>query len=905
MRRSTGVPDPSSETNDLDKQYDPLISPHSAHANAIVAAFGIDPARGLSASEADERLRKEGFNQLRETNANPIWRILLKQFSSIVVWLLIFAAIAAFLTESSLEGFAIVVVLLINALTGFAIEWQADRSLQSLRKATRVTARVRREGYVQTVDSAEIVRGDVVVLAAGDRVPADARLVDSASLSTNESTLTGESLAVEKSVDPVSEVAPIAEHKSMVFLGTSVLTGRAVAIVTATGSRTQLGRIGKLLEHAPERDTPLERRLADLGRRLVYIVLGIGAVVLLAGLIRGEPFWLMIEVSISLAVAAVPEGLPAVTTLILAVGLLRMARRSAIVRRLAAVETLGSTTVICTDKTGTLTENRLSAQEIFLSSGKKISVRDEIGKGPTKDELLVRLLRVGLLCNEAAFHSIDSQSVADPTEAALIAVAHQAGLEIESELNELRVIKDLPFSPIAKKMTVAFEDRAGHSLAMLKGAPSVVLTACQTFVDREYSSIRLTEEIRKAFLEINENMAGRALRVLAFADKRLASNGEDLDGGYAFLGFVAMADPPRRGAADAIRKAKAAGIRVVMLTGDQMLTANAIARQLGLSDDHDIVALHSRDLTEADESRYTELARQAHVFARVTPEDKLKIVKALQRDGEIVAVTGDGVNDAPALKQADIGIAFGERGTDVAKEASDIVLTDDNFSTIVNAIENGRTIYANIVRFVHLMFSQNLGEIVVILGAFIVGLPLPLFPLQILWLNLVTDVFPALALAMEPSTPATMRRKPRPPTETLLSARFMTLIAWQGAMLALIALSAYFWALRSYGEGDHARTIALFSLVAVQLGHLFNCRSQTLTTFRRFFSNPYMFLAVAIVVVLQLIALWYAPLSHILGLSMLSLQDLAAIGITFLLPITVVEIFKLQWTLGSETSVNE
>lgn len=870
-------------------------APQAAKAEDVLARFEVDPAHGLASSEAAARLLKNGPNKLEESHGIPPWKMLLKQFSSVIVWLLAAAAIGAFATGSSIEALAIVVVLVINAWIGFGIEWQADNSLQALRKATRITTRVKRDGHVQTIDSSQIVPGDIIVLVAGDRVPADARLVEAIDLSTDESTLTGESLAVEKSIDAVDATAPIADQRPMVFLGTNVVTGRAVAVVTSTGSRTELGNIGRMLGYTLERKTPLERRLADLGRRLVYIVLTIAAIVLLLGLLRGEQPVLMVEVAISLAVAAVPEALPAVTTLILALGVLRMARRSAIVRHLAAVETLGSTTVICTDKTGTLTENRLSVQELFLSDGSAVRVAAKILDPSGANELVIRLLRVGVLCNEAAFHTIDTASVADPTDAALIAVASHFGLDVVVERKARRVVREIPFSPNEKRMTVAFEDREGGVFAMEKGAPSVVLRACRSYIGPQGRTNEMTDEAREAFLRLNEDMASRALRVLAFAEKSLDNRTADLDSGYTFLGFMAMADPPRPGAASAIHEASSAGIRVVMLTGDQMSTARAIAEQLDLTRDHDIVALHSQDLADADDSQLAELARRAHVFARVTPEDKLTIVKALQRDGEIVAVTGDGVNDAPALKQADIGIAFGERGTDVAKEAADIVLTKDDFSVIIKAIEGGRTIYANIVKFVHLMFSKNLGEVIVIFAAIVAGLPLPLLPLQILWINLVTDVFPALALALEPSDQETMLRPPRPPNETLLSPRFMILIAWQGAMLAAIALGEYLWALRSYGEGDHSRTVALFALVSVQLGHLFNCRSQTRSTFVRFFSNPFLFAAVAVVIALQLIAVYFGPLAHVLGLVTLSVRDWAAVGVAFVLPIAIVELTKLIW----------
>jgi Ca2+-transporting ATPase len=443
-------------------------------------------------------------------------------------------------------------------------------------------------------------------------------------------------------------------------------------------------------------------------------------------------------------------------------------------------------------------------------------------------------------------------------------------------------------------MIAVFDCGNAKHQAMMKGAPSVVLDACGYYSDGTVENDRPLDSVsRERFYKVNEEMAGVGLRVLAFADKKYDDGrAGDTDTGYTFLGFVGMTDPPRREVPEAIRRAKKAGIRVVMLTGDQLLTAQAIARELHLSEDHDVFALHSRDLIDVGSEGVAEFARRAHVFARVTPEDKLRIVQALQQAGEIVAVTGDGVNDAPALKQANIGIAMGMRGTEVAKESADIVLTDDNFSTIVHAVERGRTIYANIIKFVHLMFSHNLGEILVIFVAIISGLPLPLLPLQILWINLVTDIFPAFALAVEPTTKETMLRRPRPPTESLLSPRFMFLIAWQGAMLAGLTLAAYVWSLNSYGEGAHARTVGLLVLVGVQLGHLFNCRSRTRSAFDGFFSNPFIFVSVAIVAGLQAIALVSPFLANLLGLETPNLTDWFVIGLATILPIPIVEISK-------------
>lgn len=886
--------------------------PHAFSEQQTLDAFKVEIAKGLSTLEAGRKLSIDGANTIEQKAQRTALHIIRDQFASIVVWLLAFAALVALLTENQLEALAILVVLILNAAIGFLIEWRAGRALEALRKATKTNAHVRRDGREQVIDAENLVAGDILILTAGDRAPADARILEAANLRADESTLTGESASVEKHPRSVSPDAPLAERSSMLYLGTTVVAGHATGIVTATGRKTELGRIGQMVAIGDQVQTPLQHRLENLGKRLVYIVLGIALIVLLAGVLRGDEIWLMLEVSISLAVAAVPEGLPAVTTLILALGVLRMARRNALIRRLAAVETLGSSTVICTDKTGTLTENRMTVQEYRLANGRAVKLpaqktfeaENQTGIF-TGDKNLLRLLRVSILCNEASLDSPggaenkESEAIGDPTEIALLVAAEKFGFDVGKERNNYKRLKEYPFDSSTKRMITVLRDPEKKSFAAMKGAPAVVLDMCDQYVSSDGRTFALDDQTREKFLEINRDMADRALRILAFADKNLETRewgetvGESIETGYVFLGFVGIMDPPRAGAAEAVKKAQKAGIRVVMLTGDQINTARAVARELDLSEGEDIFALHSSDLTGSDDESIARMARRAHVFARVSPEDKLRIVRALQDTGEIVAVTGDGVNDAPALKNADIGIAMGKRGTEVAKEVSDIVLTDDNFKTIVKAIEGGRTIYANILKFVHLMFSHNLGEVLVIFVAIMAGLPLPLLPLQILWINLVTDVFPALALAVEPASPETMTRQPHAPGETMLSNRFMFLIFWQGVMLAAIALGAYLWALNEYGAGAHARTVALFSLIGVQLGHLYNCRSRTRSAFKNFFSNPYIFVATAIVIGLQMLAIYLPPLAGILDTAAPNETDFIVIAISIILPIAIVEVIKL------------
>lgn len=867
-----------------------LPTPHALETSAVLQAMNVTLQSGLSAAEVEARRERYGANTIQALRPRAAWRLFLEQFASLVVALLAAAAIVAVMSGDLLDAVAILIVLLINALVGFATEWQAGRALEALRKQAVTTARVRRDGYELTIAAEDLVPGDIIILNAGDRIPADARLLEAASLRVEESALTGESTTVEKSLLPVESKALLAERTSMVYLGTALAAGRALALVTATGSHTELGRIGRLVAEAPEESTPLKRKLDEMGRRLVYLVIVIGAIVTLAGWLRGDPLGLMVEVGISLAVAAIPEALPAVTTLILALGVLRMARQNALVRRLASVETLGSTTIICSDKTGTLTENRMTVREFYLADGRTLDLQ-EGRPSVTADELLARALRVGVLCNEAAFNAAaegEARSVGDPTETALLIAADQLGVNIEQERNRFPKLDEYPFDSTTKRMVTIHRLSDNTNAVLLKGAPNVVLESC----------VGLSEEIRERLFAANRDMAARALRVLALAEKQSTEQQIttcDIEHGFTFLGFVGMIDPPRVGVGEAIHLAHQAGIRVVMLTGDQLHTAHAIAQELRLCGEAEPQARHARDLEDASPAGIAALAEHTDVFARVSPEDKLRIVAALQQAGEIVAVTGDGVNDAPALKRADIGVAMGLRGTEAAKEAADLVLADDNFATILRAVEGGRTIYANIIRFVHLMFSKNLGSVLAIFVAILVGWPLPLLPLQILWMNLLMDVFPALALALEPTAPGVMQRPPRSPKESLLPRPFLWLILWQATLLAAIILAAYGWALQKYGAGDHARTVALFALVGVQIGHTFNCRSRVRSAFVGLFRNPFVWGAVAIVVVLQLLALYQPFLARVLDTVPLNPNDWWIIAATIVLPVLVVDLTKWIW----------
>jgi len=890
---------------------------HTLSVEEVARSLDADPARGLADAEAARRLDRYGPNALAASRGRPALSILAAQFKSLIVALLVGVTAVAFALGETVEAVAVLVVVVLNAVVGFLTEWKAERALTALQRQAVPTAHVVREGRPREVPAAELVPGDVVLLAAGSRVPADGRVAESAQLQVAEAALTGESVPVTKSVDPVADGdAPLGDRLGMAYLGTAVTGGRGRIVVTATGMATEVGRIGTLLDGAGGRDTPLERKLTQLGHALVGVVLALSAVIVVAGWLRGYGFLPMLEVGVSLAIAAVPEGLPAVATMTLAVGMQRMARRGALVRRLPAVETLGSTTVICTDKTGTLTRDEMTVRVLQLGarridvSGAGYAVAGEFAEGgaaldPHADAHLALALRAGALCSDATLDLAGGGVAAvlgDPTEGALLVAALKAGLAKGDLVRESPRVGEVPFRSEAMRMVTVHGTPGGPAVAYVKGAPAVVAESC----DRQITAAGvepMTPEGRQKVMAANRELAGRALRVLALATKDLpAGYGDgDLAGGLVFLGLVGMIDPLREEAKAAVGRCRRAGIRVVMITGDQEATAAEIGRQLGLDRDpqgRPQRTAHGRELTSLDAAGWKAAAAGVGVFARVSPEQKLRIVEALQAGGEVVAMTGDGVNDAPALKQADIGIAMGVKGTEVAKEAAAMVVTDDDFATIVGAVEQGRVIYANILRFVHYLFSCNLAEILVVFAALMVGWPLPLGALQILWLNMVTDVFPAMALALEPSDPDAMGRPPRDPLERLVTRQFLGLIARQGLLLSAATLVAFYVGMRWYGaEGEGLRragTLAFMTLALTQVFHAFNARSQRDSAFTALlFTNGWLWAAVAVCVSLQVAAVSVPYLQDVLRTVPLVAADWGVVLACSLAPVAVVEVVKL------------
>ena len=834
---------------------------------------------GISAAEARRRLRRVGPNRVGEQREVSLGRLALNQFRSLVVLLLLAAAGIAWAVGERVEAIAIVCALVLNAAIGFGSEWRARVSLARLRALVVPHALVRRDGHVQKIPSAELAPGDLILLEAGSQVPADARLVKSAAFRLDESALTGESAAVDKDAHAeVTAETPLAERRTMVYLGTAVVAGTGVAIVTGTGIATELGRIGQLVAIAGERDTPLERQVETLGRRLIGLVLVMCGVIGAVGILHGQPIGLMLETAISLAVAAVPEGLPAVTTLALAMGLWRLARAGALVRRLPAVETLGSTTVICSDKTGTMTENQMTAVRVAVD-GRIVTVsgggRDTDGAftdrdtavEPASDPVLSLLATAAVLVNDGSVTDApDGVHLAgDPTETALVILALKAGIDVDSLRRAWPRRREIPFDPVRRLMATFHQVPAGGHAVFVKGAPGVVLDLCGRRQTAEQSVV-LTEDDRDRIRDMNRRLAGQGLRVLAVAWRSMDSpESENLDD-LTFVGLIGLVDPIRPGVQTAISACRDAGVRTIMLTGDQRGTAEAVGRELGLA-------------PEA-------------IRSRVSPEQKLALIEDLQASGEIVAMTGDGVNDAPALARADIGVAMGRHGTDVAREAADLVLTDDNFATIVKAVAEGRVIYANLQKVIRFLFSCNLSEIATIFAAIVLGFPSPLLPLQILWVNIVTDILPALALIRDPAEPDVMRRPPRNPREALITWRFGLRALTEGVVLAAGVLSAYFWVLAEEGPGPRATTVAFMALVLVHPLQAMRCRSERVGWWR-LPRNPLSWIALGMLVALQWLAISVPALSDLLRTVPLSVYDWLLVAVGVLWPITLLELGRV------------
>ncbi|WP_128545875.1 cation-translocating P-type ATPase [Larkinella soli] len=878
-------------------------TPHRLSIEQLVQDLQTDPRSGLSADEARRRYEQLGPNALQETRREGWPTILLRQFTGIIVYILAAAAVLSFFLGDTVEGFAIIAVLLINAITGFILEWNASQSMDALRKLDTTPARVLRDGRVREVSSEDITLGDVLVVEAGDVVAADASLFDVNQLEVDESALTGESLPVAKDTQIPPPDAPLGDQLNRLFKGTAVTAGNGRALVTGIGQKTELGKIATMVEEAERSATPLEAKLDALAKVLIWVTVGLAALFLVVGLIRKEEPVQLIETALALSIAAIPEGMSVVATIALAYGMLRLAENKVIVKRLSAVETLGGTNVIFTDKTGTLTQNRIEVDTLQLPGGKVgITVDAPAGKltlvdgeaGLLESETFDKLVQVGILCNNADYDLADGEAreVGDPVEVSLLKFALGAGRNPEEIIRQFPRRAEKAFSSDTRIMATLHE-RDGRYLVAVKGAAEEVLDRC-TSVD---------EAERKTYSDISEKMATDGLRTLAFAYREADTRPGDnfADGDLTYLGLIGFLDPPRTEVTPALQSCREAGIKVIMVTGDHPATALTIASKVKLIEPGEEIVLTGKDLKPIDQlsEAERERLRACRVFARVSPAQKLDMIDLYQQNGDIVGMTGDGVNDAPALKKSDIGIAMGLRGTQVAAETADMVLKDDSFASIVVAIAQGRVIFENIRKFVLFLLSCNLSEIFVVTFAGFLNVGNPLLPLQILFINIVTDVFPALALGVGRENRGLMKDPPRDPKTPLLDTRDWRRVVFYALVITAAVLGVYFIGTRRLGlTQDEGNNLTFYALSFAQLLHVFNLYStQGRPSVRRFFANEitrnrFIWYALLVCVVI-LVLTYYVPfLRDVLAIRPMTTVELELIALAGLLPVVVVQIVK-------------
>jgi Ca2+-transporting ATPase len=842
-----------------------------------------DAAKGLSPEDAAKRLEEYGKNEISATRRISPWLIFLHQFKSAVVYLLLAAAgLSAFFKEWA-DAIAILLVIVINAVVGFVMEYQAENSMQALRQMTKLNARVVRKGKVTEIPVEEIVPGDLLFLEAGDVVPADGRVVEAAQLQVNESALTGESVPVEKNTQTISGETPLAERTNMLFKGTFVSSGNAKAICTATGMETELGNIASMVQSAATSATPLEKKLESFSRRLMGITVVIVVLIFLAGLLNKVKILEMLSTSIALAVAAIPEGLPIVATLALARGMLRMAKQQVIVKRLSAVETLGATTIICTDKTGTLTENSLEVAALLMppdqllekDNAKGQTLAEGIPEEVKKGENYQHLLEVAVLCNNASIEEEQGKwkETGDPLETSLLKFARKTDMDGDAYRDKYPKEKEVPFSSETKVMGTLHKKDNEYFVAA-KGAAEHLLELCTQVLDNNEVK-PLSEEDRKKWLEQTDQLAGKGLKPLAFGMKKQDQATEEFMQDLVFLGLIGFLDPPREDVKGVIAECRAARIKVTMLTGDHPATASNIAAQLGIGEDGTEDVINGRDMKRYDQLPEEEKERwiKADVFARVDPRQKLDLVSVLQERGHIVAMTGDGVNDAPALKKADIGIAMGIRGTQVSQEVADMVLKDDAFTSIVKAIEQGRIIFENIRHFITFLLSCNLSELLVIGIAAAFNLPFQLIALQILFINLITDVLPALALGVTEGDREIMQQPPKDPSQPIIDRKRWTSIWSYSAVIAAAALGAAITG-QDVDSPEAANNILFFTLIFSQLLHVLNMASAREPLFNNeIFRNRYVWLAIGLSAFITLLVFFIPALSEVLHVRNMKGED--------------------------------
>ncbi len=854
---------------------------HEMRSDEVMDAINTEREVGLTSKEVEKRTQKFGLNELKEADRPSAIIIFLSQFKDFMVLVLLAATLISGLLGEYIDAIAIIAIVIVNGVLGFFQERRAERSLEALKELSAPQVTVLREGNWEKILSKELVPGDIVKFVSGDRIGADMRLIDTKSLEVEESALTGESLPVQKSTQPIAgENVGLGDLTNMVFMGTLVTRGSGIGVVIGTGMNTAMGQIADLLQNAETMETPLQRRLEQLGKILIVVALILTVLVVGVGVLQGHDLYNMFLAGVSLAVAAIPEGLPAIVTVALSLGVQRMIKQKSIVRKLPAVETLGCASVICSDKTGTMTQNKMTVTHVW-SSDKVWNVtgtgyhphgeflRDGQPVEAAKTKTLQQILTFGSLCNSASIKESEGQYHldGDPTEGALLVAAMKAGLNKEFLLKNFEVIEEFPFDSARKMMSVVIRDKSGNRFVVTKGAPDVLAGVSKHILwneRQEEFNTKYDEKVKQAI----ESLASQALRTIAVAFKPIKST-EKINSSFeaerdlVFIGLQGMIDPPRPEVKQAVKECRDAGIKTVMITGDHVITAKAIAQQLNILPPNGKV-MEGKDLSGLSVEELEEIVDDVYVFARVSPEHKLIIVKALQNRGHIVAMTGDGVNDAPAIKAADIGISMGITGTDVAKEASSLVLVDDNFATIKSAIKEGRNIYENIRKFIRYLLASNVGEILVMLFAMLLALPLPLVPIQILWVNLVTDGLPAMALGLDQPEGDVMKRKPRHPKEGVFARGLGWKVISRGFLIGIVTLAAFMIVYyRNPDELAYAQTIAFATLVMAQLIHVFDCRSEKSIFERNPFGNMYLIGAVISSILLMLVVIYYPPLQPI------------------------------------------
>ncbi|MCX8054599.1 MAG: cation-translocating P-type ATPase [Ignavibacteria bacterium] len=881
---------------------------------------------GLTEEEVKSRYEKFGANELKEKEKEPAWKLLLSQFNNLLIYILILSAIISLLLGKTVEPIAIIVIVILAGITGFVQEYQAGKAIESLRKMASPNAKVRRNGKIIEIPAKELVPGDIILLSAGDKVPADARLINANLLRVEEAALTGESVPVSKHIPPISgDNIPLGDRKNMLYMGTAIVQGRAEAVVVYTGMQTEFGKIATLLNETTTERTPLQKNLDKLGKQLGIFSIVLATLVSVLDFLRGSPLAEVFVWGVALAVAIIPEALPAVVTITLALGVKRMVKRRALIRKLPAVETLGSTNIICSDKTGTLTQDEMTIKKVYVydrlldvtgsgyaPEGKMLENGVEIN--PQKDKQISEAIINGLLCNDASLSFVENewQIVGDPTEGSIIVLAKKLGFEPDTIKSMHPRVSEIPFSSETKKMTTVnqFGDK---KIAISKGAPEIILAQCDYYYDGEEKK-QLTEEVRNRILQVYREMAENALRAIAVAKKEIINEGDEEETQQIFLGIFGMIDPPREEVKDAIKLCETAGIKPIMITGDHKITAVAIAKELGIMKNG--IAIAGPELENMKDGELEKVIDNVEVFARISPAHKQKIVDALIKKGNIVAMTGDGVNDAPSLKRADIGVAMGITGTEVSKEAADMILTDDNFASIVAAVEEGRSIFENIRKYLVYLLSGNMGTVFGLVAALLAGFAAPLTAVQILFINFVMDGILAITLGVEPPEKGIMQRKPRPKTEGILNKASVAYIAFLGVWIGVICLVAYMSYIYIYvnlaffqnifslvglhpvnveivNPEAYAMTMFFATLIFARIFNVFATRSLNESFIRYGIKkNNTLLVGVGVTILLSVLTINWQPMNKVFSTVPLTIQDWAIAVILGFSVLLIAEIFK-------------